>query len=210
MKNKVIIFTNNNARILVNPPEVEVFQDKPNAYVNPDLRFVKGVSPEHWKQVSGPAMPLDDAIRLQLCIGENVDWAQEHDTYEDSFYKKLHQVLEDEVLSRRKASHIMTKLLHMLDGVDRKEVADKLKEQFIKKSTRPEDVKDNQRFMELIKKWEHGIILPMSDDERKIRDSQIKTKGVDNTVSIQKRSLRHWWAIPILVVVMFIIWRWLK
>lgn len=208
MKNKVIIFTDNNARILVNPAEVEIFEDKPNAYVNPDLRFVTGVAPHHWKQLNSDKIKIDDAIKIQQSIGDSVDWTQEHDSFENQFYKKLFEVLEKEVVSTRKASQLMVKLLNMVDGLKKEEITKQLKESFIKKSTNPVGIKENQVFMALINKWEHGLIVPMTEDERKIRDEHIKRIGSVNILNKIKQKLQFkwlFWAPPATAILIWLL-----
>lgn len=58
MNNKVVIFTDNNARILSNPPNLEELQQLPNAILNPDLSLVKGVAPHLWALKDGKVLPL--------------------------------------------------------------------------------------------------------------------------------------------------------
>lgn len=48
-KSVVVIFTEQNARILVNPENIEQYYALPNASVDPDLTLVKGLSPDNWK-----------------------------------------------------------------------------------------------------------------------------------------------------------------
>ena len=51
MKNFAVVFTSNNARIVVNPSILQklALKDKKNVVINPDLSLVKGVAPHFWK-----------------------------------------------------------------------------------------------------------------------------------------------------------------
>jgi hypothetical protein len=55
-----VVFTFNNARIVVNPPEIERMKWEGAHIVakNPDLSAVQGFSPQYWKFVSGRVVPL--------------------------------------------------------------------------------------------------------------------------------------------------------
>lgn len=59
VKNFVVLFMDYNARIIVNPKDIEEYRKLPNALVNPDLSRVKGVPPHLWRlSKSGNVMPL--------------------------------------------------------------------------------------------------------------------------------------------------------
>ena len=71
-KTKLVIFTSNNARILVgaNPKEY------PTAWVNPDLSRVKGTPPHFWKIVGNQIHPMnfqEMAARLDHHARHGVD-----------------------------------------------------------------------------------------------------------------------------------------
>lgn len=72
-KTKLVQFTSNNARILVNASASEY----PDALVNPDLSAVKGVPPHHWKQDKQgrivPMNPFEKAIRKNTHLKRGVD-----------------------------------------------------------------------------------------------------------------------------------------
>jgi hypothetical protein len=61
-----VVFTFNNARIVVNPPEIERMKWEGAHIVakNPDLSAVQGFSPQYWKFVSGRVVPLAYAERV--------------------------------------------------------------------------------------------------------------------------------------------------
>jgi len=61
-----VVFTLNNARIVVNPPEIERMKWEGAHIVakNPDLSAVQGFSPQYWKFVSGRVVPLTYAERV--------------------------------------------------------------------------------------------------------------------------------------------------
>ena len=54
MKTKLVIFTSNNARILINGDPAEY----PGALLNPDLSAVKGIAPHFWKLEDGKIVPM--------------------------------------------------------------------------------------------------------------------------------------------------------
>lgn len=58
---KVVIFTENNARILCNPPNIEDYKRCANALIDPDLKAVAGVPPHLWKLIDGKAVIMDAA-----------------------------------------------------------------------------------------------------------------------------------------------------
>jgi len=75
-KTQVVVFTSNNARILVNPPNVDEFLGKPNAFINPDLSEVIGTPPHFWKVVDGKIVPMsrpEKLARLKLHAANGVD-----------------------------------------------------------------------------------------------------------------------------------------
>lgn len=57
---KVVVFTTNNARILINPPDLLPFVQMPNAVIDPDLSSVVGVAPHHWKLTNGKIQSMRD------------------------------------------------------------------------------------------------------------------------------------------------------
>lgn len=63
-KNVVVIFTENNARIKVNPPDIGTLSMLDNCVINPDLQYVKGVSPHHWKRVGQKIVPMNSIERV--------------------------------------------------------------------------------------------------------------------------------------------------
>ena len=66
MKTKVVVFTENNARILINPSPMP--QAGPRVFINPDLSAVRGVAPHFWKVAHGKIVPMsrpEKALRLQ-------------------------------------------------------------------------------------------------------------------------------------------------
>lgn len=55
MKNVIVVFTKNNARVLVNPEKFP----KDNYILNPDLSLVKGIPPHLWKlNKDGQIIPM--------------------------------------------------------------------------------------------------------------------------------------------------------
>lgn len=60
MKNKLVVFTKNNARVLVNPSFKEIKAYQPNSVLNPDLSKVKAVPTHLWKLKDGAIIPMSD------------------------------------------------------------------------------------------------------------------------------------------------------
>lgn len=57
-KNKVVIFTKNNARMLVNPKDLTAFESMPNAVINPDLSKVHRIPMHFWKLTKGQVVEM--------------------------------------------------------------------------------------------------------------------------------------------------------
>ncbi len=58
MSHKVVVFTENNARILINPEHIELYADMPNAVIDPDLSGVVKVPPHLWKLQDGKIVKM--------------------------------------------------------------------------------------------------------------------------------------------------------
>ena len=65
MKTRVVVFTKNNARIFINPPDeyLAFFKTLPNAIINPDLSSISGFGPESWKLEKGKIVVKNAAER---------------------------------------------------------------------------------------------------------------------------------------------------
>lgn len=61
MKTVWVVFTRNNARLIVNPASESVFEGNPNAFKNPDLSSVQGVPPHQWKLEGAQIVPMTPA-----------------------------------------------------------------------------------------------------------------------------------------------------
>jgi len=57
-KTIVVVFTDNNARVLVNPLDLKAFEGAANAVINPDLWELRGIPPHFWKLVEGKILPM--------------------------------------------------------------------------------------------------------------------------------------------------------
>lgn len=62
-KSKVVIFTKNNARVVVTT-DVKPYLKMPNAVVNPNLKKVIGVQPLFWKLEKGEIVEMNRAEKL--------------------------------------------------------------------------------------------------------------------------------------------------
>jgi hypothetical protein len=65
MKNKVVIFTKNNARVLTNPKNLDHYVGHPAALINPDLSLVAGEPPHFWKLDNGKIVPMTRPEKLE-------------------------------------------------------------------------------------------------------------------------------------------------
>jgi hypothetical protein len=65
MKTRVVVFTENNARILINPYNLDQFRAMPNAVIDPDLSHVRGISPHFWKNDEGRIVPMSESERAE-------------------------------------------------------------------------------------------------------------------------------------------------
>ena len=183
MKDKVIFFTQNNARILVNPPDLAKFKDKPNVFINPDLTFVNGIEPHFWRLLKAKEpITLIEAKRLMREIDDAVNLADNQETHQIIFYKCLKTLLYEQIVSCEKAYDLISKLLKKANGIDRDEITTMLYDTLISHATTPERKKDNKFFMEWIKRWEECMIIPMDDDERSDRTKDVR-RGTINDIT---------------------------
>jgi hypothetical protein len=61
LDNVVVVFTENNARILHNPEDLSAYESMPNAVINPDLTGVIKVPPHLWQLKDGLVLRLHDS-----------------------------------------------------------------------------------------------------------------------------------------------------
>lgn len=61
-KDKVVVFTRNNARIYTNV-DTSAFENDLNVLINPSLDSVKGIPPHFWKMYEGRIVPMNDVER---------------------------------------------------------------------------------------------------------------------------------------------------
>lgn len=57
-KTRVVIFTKNNVRICVNPPNISELKTYPNVVVDPDLSAVRSLPPHLWRLSRGKVEPM--------------------------------------------------------------------------------------------------------------------------------------------------------
>jgi len=63
-KHKVVVFTENNARVLVNPPDLDAWRKRKDALVDPDFGRVAHLAPHFWKcDESGHLSPMTEEER---------------------------------------------------------------------------------------------------------------------------------------------------
>lgn len=65
MEKRLVIFTQTNARVLINPPHSDLleYSNWPNTIVDPDLSLVDGVPPHFWKLKDGLIVPMSPGER---------------------------------------------------------------------------------------------------------------------------------------------------
>lgn len=56
----VVVFTENNARILTNPDNIKFYESLSNAIVDPDLKAVEGLPPHYWRLENGKVLPMSE------------------------------------------------------------------------------------------------------------------------------------------------------
>ena len=190
MKNKVVVFTENNARILINPSNIEAYKDKPKASVNPDLSLVNGVDPHFWKLIDYDFIELTDAVRIKDILSGLIDWTNEVPSHEETFRRECYFKLEEQIQTAAQASNIIAKMLPKARGIDRKELIEYLNEKLIVPSKSDQKIKENKLFKEMIDKWDESIIAPMDEDEKKLRAKHIDKHGANNKL-IMKQKYGH-------------------
>lgn len=187
MKNKVVIFTENNARILVNPEKIEEFDSKPNAFVNPDLSLVKGIEPQFWKYLKGK-VSLSDAIILQDKLSEVIDWTDDNPAHEQVFYREYYLKLKEEIEGARQAQVILSKLISKSEGINTEELVESLLDTLIVPTKNTSEIKQNRVYLDFVNQWKKGAIVPMDEDERIIRTKHIAKNGANNTLEPARRN----------------------
>lgn len=70
MKNKVVVFSENGARILINPDE-NILSGL-NYLVNPDLTLVKGLDLHYWKREGDFVVPMSEDERSSMIISHDL------------------------------------------------------------------------------------------------------------------------------------------
>lgn len=60
-KTRVIVFTENGARILKNPANFEELSHAENVVINPDLKELEGIPPHLWKLQNGKIAAMSQA-----------------------------------------------------------------------------------------------------------------------------------------------------
>ncbi len=62
---QVVVFSDTNARIITNPPNIEDYKNSPRAVVDPDLSAVNGHPPHFWKYAHGRISLMDRAEQAE-------------------------------------------------------------------------------------------------------------------------------------------------
>lgn len=205
MKNRVVLFTQNNARILTNPPDLVKFEGKENAYVNPDLGYVYGVDPHFWTHFpSNNSFSIFDAERV-VSAANRAQANPDSDKHKKIFYETLEKKLREAIFEAKDATDKISKLLAKADKVSRLEVIENVKKELVipKKSKNSPEDPNNQRFRDLCDQFLRGQIVPMLDAERSKRQYEIKLFGTINTVeTVSKRPV--WFYVSILALAMIV------
>lgn len=211
MKTKVVIFTTNNARILVNPKETDVLRKRPNCFVDPNLDFVEDAPPEHWKPVVGDHIPVSDSKRIAEILGKLVDKNKGKDiSREQVLYFTLKKHFERALQDSSEACFKIAELLRLAQGVSRKDIADKVRKDLIINYNDESLLPENAYYEKMINNFEKSLIIPMDDEEKQVRTKQIKRFGADNAVNIYlKRNYKKVFIIGAIIItaVSLLLWR---
>ena len=63
MKNKLVVFTENGAKIFINPKDFNsIAEDKITTFKNPDLSEVINLNPHKWAVKNGKIVPADSSL----------------------------------------------------------------------------------------------------------------------------------------------------
>lgn len=204
MKDKVVIFTQNNARILINPPDITKFEKKKNAFINPDLTFVTGIEPHFWRLLPGnKPLGLNEARRLKRELDDAINLT-DSETHQITFYKTMREKLEEEIKTSERANSLISQLIGKANGIDPEEITSHLHDALISHSDNPLNKKESEAFRVMISKWQQGIIIPMDEEERVERQSDVK-KGVVNALDSSVQSKNMDMVMSIAGVIVFII-----
>jgi hypothetical protein len=110
MKPYLIVFTENNARIVKDPDAIEALKGKPNSYFKPDLSRVKGIPPHLWSVLDGEIVPMhedhrEERIKLIRELGaiNDIGFKIEHAQEMLSLPKALEDALQEQVAEEPKA-----------------------------------------------------------------------------------------------------------
>lgn len=203
MKNKVVVKTKNNARILTNPPDLHKYAKVNNAYVNPDLEFVSGTEPHYWKFFPpSHSLSVWDAERIVWGISKAIRLSHLTD-HKKIFYKSLESNINEGILEAKAASDVITKLLHKADTVYREAVINKVRQELIKpKKSRntPEDP-NNKIYDDLCEEFMRGQVVPMLESEKSVRSEELKS-GVINSLDQLKNPFSMTYLLLALAAIM--------
>lgn len=188
MKNRVVVFTTNNARTITNPKQLDVFRGKPNCLVNPDFSFVEGIEPHYWESHRTAHIPVQDAVRLKDIVARVVDKTRSTEiSREHVYYATLLKHIDRELNDSSEACSKISQLLRKAEGINREEIAKRLEEDLIVNFNDEDLLPENDFYKALIKTWRDGVIMPMDLEDRQIRDKNISKYGADNWLNREKK-----------------------
>jgi hypothetical protein len=81
---QVVVFTENNARVIYNPSNIDDYKDQPNVLIDPKFDLVVGVPPHFWKKVHDriePMTEIEKGERLRLLDGDQSNVYSVNDMY---------------------------------------------------------------------------------------------------------------------------------
>lgn len=206
MKNKVVVFTQNNARILVNPQQIDIFYKRHNALVNPDLMFVDGIDPHYWKLINRSRIPISDAVRLKDIIADYLTKRRSEGVIsrERVFYHTLLKHVERSVEDSSTACFKISELLKEASGIDREKISESVTNDLIINYQDEDLNEENIFYKNMIKKWDQGLIMPMDDEEKLARNKHIAKYGADNAVNIKRRLMDIETNAALIVILLFL------
>jgi hypothetical protein len=69
VKHRIVKFTDGRARVYITDDIANLVEDE-NTLINPDMSYVRGVSPEHWALKDGKLWPIEDEAQIAAINAE--------------------------------------------------------------------------------------------------------------------------------------------
>lgn len=200
-KTRVVVFGQNNARILVNPHNLAELSAQKNVYVDPDFNLCIGTEPHFWKVLENQEIiTLGEAIEIMGRVDKNVFWKRDvsgNIPLEEAFYRSLHTHIKTRVdllinplkLRWWQKMMLMKQKAHDLSSPIRKPeiISDIYKDYWAlcKRAANKDLVKEI--FETKIKQFTKCCIIPMTPHECELRLSELKALESTEVLTIFSR-----------------------